>query len=108
VLPAVAGAEDTPGRSVAAVEATQSCSRPSTCETDAVRRARVLMALRVGGEALDRDHRPTAVAAPSPAGEGFDWGDAGVGAGAGFGLALVGAGCVLVIQRRGRARLADR
>ena len=107
-LPAVAGAAETPGRPVAAIHSTQTCSRPSTCETDAASRAQALTARRVGSEGLDRDNRRLAVAAPNPAGEALDWGDAGVGAGAGFGLALVGGGGALAIRRRGRTRRADR
>jgi hypothetical protein len=91
-----------------AVHQTQTCSRPSTCETDAARRARAAAALRRRAEELDRLYRPTPVAAPGPAGEGFDWGDAGVGAGAGFGLALVGGACVLAVRSRGRVRVAHR
>jgi hypothetical protein len=86
-LPTIAGAEETRSRPAVAAHPTQTCSRPSTCETDAAKRAEALGSV-----------------ASNPAGEGFDWGDAGVGAGAGFGLALVG-GCVLAIRRSGNARL---
>jgi hypothetical protein len=101
-----------------AVHQTQTCSRPSTCETDAARRARGAGALRRRAEelnriyrpydGLDRQYRPKPVAAPSPSGEGFDWGDAGIGAGAGFGLALVAGACVLAVRSRGRVRVAHR
>jgi hypothetical protein len=84
----------------------QTCSRPSTCETDAAERARAVGPLRARGK--ERNRRRTPVAVSNRAGGGFDWGDAGVGAGAGLGLALVGGACVLVIRRRGRAGLADR
>jgi hypothetical protein len=99
----------------AAAQPTQTCSTPSTCETDAEERARGLTALRKRGqdlerlyrpyEALDRHYRPTRVEPANPAGDGFDWGDAGVGAGAGLGLAL--GACALAIRRRGRVRGAD-
>jgi hypothetical protein len=62
----------------AASRPAQTCSRPSSCETQAVERAATPV---------------------TPAGDGFDWRDAGVGAGAGFGLALVGGACVLAIRR---------
>jgi hypothetical protein len=51
-LPAVAGAAETPGRPVAAVQSTQTCSRPSTCETDAAARAQALTPRRVGGRGI--------------------------------------------------------
>jgi hypothetical protein len=115
-LPAVAAAEETPRRPAGPVHPTQTCSRPSTCETDAAARVQAVRTLGLRGdldrlyrpyEALDRHYRPTGVAAvATPAGGGFDWGDAGVGAGVGFGLALVGGGSVLAIRRRAQARSA--
>jgi hypothetical protein len=108
-LPAAAGAEETPRRP--AVGPAQTCSRPSTCETDAARRAHARTALRLRGEELNRLYhvyealdRPAPAAAPDRAGGGFDWGDAGVGAGAGFGLALAAGAGALAVRRRGQAR----
>jgi hypothetical protein len=57
-LPAVAAAEETPGRR--AVGPMQTCSRPSSCETDAAKRARAARELRLRGEELNRLYRPHA------------------------------------------------
>jgi hypothetical protein len=91
-LPAVA--EKTSNRRALAVAPTQTCSRPSTCATDTA--------------TPDGLGRPARLAAPNPAGEGFDWRDGGIGAGAGFGLALVGGACVVAIRRTGRPPAHDR